>query len=1014
MPINAKWPDIQLASTLRYFMGSSAPESTPSETTSSRQLDQATREEPQAGQDHDQEPGSQARTAAMAEIGGGPVERMEDVEDYGHEGDATGVDLDFGDLEMFDSNASQLPFSSQAPQSLKAEEPALPTSSGSAKRDKLKTNKSKDAVQASDFVVDDEEPPSSAGSKRKKPKRKSLQDPEIAGDQHAGAKSDAPGATHAPQDHRRGSDIVEDATTEMHALDLEPVPSSQQKKKKKKRKPSDFADGKRHKKRKGPDSGDTTVHQQAQDEIEHTDAREAATSLLHPDEDATRPHAFVVIDGEATKIYDEASPSVARARRRSQPQEETSPSRENSMPLRAQVAPMAPMAIDTLPQRSPREEASDGRPAASGDREDDGDVENLAREAWREHMNSQNGGGKAANEAELDQNASGVDAPSVFNRAEGQSATSPTRRRSARTKKARSILLVQAMETTETPAKKNRRILEELPSPSANTPRPRARAKRATKKPPQPTLQPLEGNSENAENEGLLERSSHSESYTQGRFTDAEFDGISRAIEAFRNEHGLTQVEVNEMIQAPGGTTAGDAHARLWHRLFEVCPDRKRQKVINVARKKFHNFVARGTWTPEQDAELSALIGVNGTAWSKIAAIINRHPEDVRDRYRNYIVCGSNQRRDVWSNEEEARLKEHVKEAMDTIDELRIIQPESLLLMKSYEELIDWQNISEKMDRTRSRLQCITKWKAMQNRISGKKKEKRPQSSERKRRPDHAQPATFTSDEDVSSQLDLARRQLASMREEEQYRLVLAIQGASVLSDAQIPWAKLLDKKFRGQWSRGAQVLLWDRLKQTIPDWEAMAVLDVAQHIINEYNRTGGLPEVTGSGYDDDEREKRLLQHLVSRRRSTAAPKSAEFIEDSGAEDGAQQDEDDKIEMTIDPALMGEPPLSPQKASPKQKKATPKKTVAKRKSNKAPLDSQDPIEDRRPALPLTAVVEGEEPNPGVAQIRGPDAPSKFRPVNNRSEGNGIAASRTEPYSDSEMDDMEDLPAKIPT
>lgn len=470
------------------------------------------------------------------------------------------------------------------------------------------------------------------------------------------------------------------------------------------------------------------------------------------------------------------------------------------------------------------------------------------------------------------------------------------------------------------------------------------------------------------------------------------------------------------MIQAPGGTTAGDAHARLWFRLFEVCPDRKRQKVINVARKKFHNFVARGTWTPEQDAELSALISANGTAWSKIAGIINRHPEDVRDRYRNYIVCGPNQRKDVWSEEEEARLTEYVKEAMEAIDELRNTQPETPLLLKSYEELIDWQNISEKMERTRSRLQCITKWKAMQNRLSGKKKDKKStpsQSSERKRQPEHVE--TFVSDEDISSQLDLARQQLASMREEEQYRLVLAIQGASVLSDAQIPWAKLLDKKFRGQWTRATQVLLWDRLKQTVPDWEANTVLDIAQHIINEYNRTGGLPEVNGSGYDDDEREKEILQHLRPRNRPAAAPKSAEFVEDSGAEDGQQQNQDDKIDMTIDPALMEEPPLSPPKAAaPKPKKATPKKTTAKRKSKKASLGSQDPIEDSELTLPLAPVDEGEESNLDEAQIPKPKTPGKFRPVNNKNEENGVAALQAEPYSDSVMDDMEDLPARIAT
>ncbi|RFU78991.1 hypothetical protein TARUN_3222 [Trichoderma arundinaceum] len=1014
MPANAKWPDFQLASKLRYFMGSSAPESTLSETTSSPQLDQAKREEPQAAQDSDQELGSQARTASMAEIDKDPVEEMEDVEDYEHEGDDAGVDVDFGDLEMFDSNASQLPFSSQAPQSLKAEEPAFPTPSGSAKRDKSKKKKSKDTVQASDFVVDDE-PPSSASSKRKKSKKKSLHDSEFPGDEQHDADPDATSATPASKDHRRGSDAVDDAATGLNALDLAPIPSTQ---KKKKRKPSDSVDGKRHKKRKGSDDGNATIIQQTQDEVENIDTRDSATSFLHLDKNTANQHLGVVGGGDVSNADDQLSPSIAQARRRSQSGEGTR-SRENSVPLRAQVAPMAPMAIDTLPQGSPHEEVSNSQRAASGDLDDERDVEDLAREAWREHINSQNGNGNGPNEIDSHQDTSNVNASGDLAEAEEQSILSPSRRRSTRTKKTRPTLLLQAMEATETPARKNRRILEELPSPSANTPKPRSRAKRATKKQSQPTLQSLEDNSENAEDEEMPERPSNTESYTQGRFTDAEFDGISRAVEAFRSEYGLTQVEVNEMIQAPGGTTAGDAHARLWYRLFEVCPDRKRQKVINVARKKFHNFVARGTWTPEQDAELSALIGVHGTAWSKIAAIINRHPEDVRDRYRNYIVCGPNQRKDVWSEEEEARLTEHVKEAMEAIDELRNAQPKRSLLLKAYEELIDWQNISEKMERTRSRLQCITKWKAMQNRISGKKKDKRPpppQSVERKRQPDRVQAEVFVSDEDISSQLDLARQQMVSMREEEQYRLVLAIQGASVLSDAQIPWAKLLDKKFRSQWSRGAQVLLWDRLKQTVPDWEAMTVLDVAQHIINEYNRTGGLPEVTGSGYDDDDREKELLQHLRSRNRPTAAPKSAEFIEDSGAEESKedeQQSQEDKIEMTIDPALMGEPQPSPQKATAKQKKATPKKTPAKKKSKRTSLGSQDPIEDGDPILPLTTVDEGEESNLDEAQIRKTKTPSKFRSVNNKTEENGNAALQTEPYSDSVMDDMEDLPARIP-
>ncbi|KAJ4861737.1 myb-like DNA-binding domain-containing protein [Trichoderma breve] len=923
MPANAKWPDFQLASKLRYFMGSSAPESTQSETTS--QLDPAKREQLESAQEGegDQDLGGEGYTASMAEIDDARVEEMEDVDNYPDEGETADVDVDFGDLEI-----------------------------DIAKRAKSTT------------------------SKRKKSKRKSLQHTEIAEDEPTDANQYTTSAPTAAEDDERGPDALEDATTEMDALDLVQAQASQ--KKKKKRKGSDSVDGKRNKKRKGIEDAHPAA-EQTQDETENLDARNNAAS----------PQLGTAIEDDVADADEQLSPSVARARRRSQTGEETR-SRENSVPFRAQVAPMAPMAIDSLPQ----EEASNDQRDTSGDHVDDRDDEemlNIARQVWREHKSSQHEASNGANETNLDQNATGVNGSGDSAQAEEQPTESPARRRSTRTK-VKPVLLVQETKT-ETPSKKNRQALGELPSPSANTPKPRARAKRATKKQTQQPLQPLEEDAENAEYEEPTARTGDSGNYTQGRFTEAEFDGIARVIEQFRDEYGMTQAEVNQMIQAPGGTTAGDAHARLWYRLFEVCPDRKRQKVINVARKKYHNFVARGTWTPEQDEELSQLIAVHGNKWSEIAGLINRHPEDVRDRYRNYIVCGPYQRKDVWSEEEEQLLSQVVEEAVEAIEEFRKVHPNNPIYKKNIEDIIDWQDISKNMERKRSRLQCITKWKAMQNRLSGKKKDKKS-ASEKK----------------PASEKKKPRQQLASMHEEEQYRLVLAIQQASVLLDADIPWAKLLDKKFRGQWSLHTQVLLWDRLKQTVPGWESLTVLDVAQHIINEYNRTGGLPEINGSGYDDDEREKEILQQLRFRNRPAPAPtpKSAEFVEDSGAEETGAA-ENNKADITIDPALMEAPPPSPPKATPKPKKKTYSR---KGKSKKATLDIQDPIEDSEPAITLAAADEGEESNLEEAQTPQIMIPKKFMATKGRKEENGVAALPAEPYSDSDMDDMEDLPAKI--
>lgn len=461
-------------------MGSSAPESTPSQTTSSPQLPAARREESPSAQDNDHEAEGHTLADAMAaEIDNEPIEEMGGADDYEHEGDDTGVDIDFGDLEMFDSNASQLPFLTQEPQSVKSEEPTFPTSSESTKRDK---------------------------TKKKKKKKSPLQTAEVATDQPTEANLDV-------------SNGLEDATTDMYALDLTPVPSTQ---KKKKRKTSDSADGKRHKKRKGLEDGDTTASQQTQDETEDADARNTATSFLYANKNASSQPLDTVTED------DQMSPSIALARRRSQTR-----SRENSV-SRAQVAPMAPMAVDVSAQELAPENASKSQEAATENHEEDRDVENLAREAWREHVNSQSG------------NASKVE-PGSQDPAEAEEQPDATpRRRSTRTKKP--IPSSLTLETTETPAKKNRRVLEELPSPSANTPKPRARSKRATQKPRKAAEKTSDDDLENEESEKPVRRASNlGENYTQGRFTDEEFDGINQAIETFRNEYGLTQVQVNEV-----------------------------------------------------------------------------------------------------------------------------------------------------------------------------------------------------------------------------------------------------------------------------------------------------------------------------------------------------------------------------------------------------------------------------------------------------------------------------------
>ncbi|KAF3347258.1 hypothetical protein VdG2_04537 [Verticillium dahliae VDG2] len=185
---------------------------------------------------------------------------------------------------------------------------------------------------------------------------------------------------------------------------------------------------------------------------------------------------------------------------------------------------------------------------------------------------------------------------------------------------------------------------------------------------------------------------------------------ITQAIESFGAQHKLTQVEINDMIQerfGAGRHSFNEVLDTLWNTIFSVCPGKARQKTIDYCRKNFHNFKARGgNWTVEEDEDLAMLVEQHGKQWTKLSKELNRHPDDIRDRYRNYVICGPNLDRSGWTDDEERLLLRFVEEARETL--------RGPLRTRPIESTIDWQKISDAFGRSRSRLQCFTKWKRLQ------------------------------------------------------------------------------------------------------------------------------------------------------------------------------------------------------------------------------------------------------------------------------------------------------------
>lgn len=378
------------------------------------------------------------------------------------------------------------------------------------------------------------------------------------------------------------------------------------------------------------------------------------------------------------------------------------------------------------------------------------------------------------------------------------------------------------------------------------------------------------------------------------------------------------------------------------------------------------------------------MINVKGTKWSKIAEVINRHPEDVRDRYRNYLICGPSQRKEAWDEAEEARLTQVVIDAMQQIDRMRQEEPH-MSTEKSYEDLIDWQLVSEQMDRTRSRLQCITKWKSMNLRgVHGKDKLK-----------------SSAPDSQISFTLEKARRQIEDMPEEEKYRFVLAIQGSAAGVDNKIPWIRLVDKVFRQSYHRTTQVLLWSRLRQSVPGWDTKTTRDCAQYLVSYYNQEGRLPDVSGEGFDDNA-EMALLAEIKTEVRSKNEDGTPGRIISADRVDNSDfEDDEEPSELQIDPAL-SEVPKSSKKATPSAKRTL----NGKKPSGRKPKRHVEDIEDDEDEAEEEAEEEEQE-----SDQEEQEQVSKKKKKKKKASKKHKKKEAPQPDSDSEMDDMDDIPAK---
>ncbi|KAF2402224.1 hypothetical protein EJ06DRAFT_554892 [Trichodelitschia bisporula] len=197
----------------------------------------------------------------------------------------------------------------------------------------------------------------------------------------------------------------------------------------------------------------------------------------------------------------------------------------------------------------------------------------------------------------------------------------------------------------------------------------------------------------------------------EGGFTDEELAKLDDAYRAYRIAHNLTTEELNAKIQDVARTAA--AKIMFDELTVNVLPNRNKVQTTRVIRRRFHNYGKRGQWTKEEDQALLEAFDRHGRRWKDISELLKRHPEDCRDRWRNYLKCGESRNQGAWTAEEvelfrgivhEILGKLRVKHQEDHPDETEPYDPVREL---------DWNIISERMGNRRSRLQCSNKWKKL-------------------------------------------------------------------------------------------------------------------------------------------------------------------------------------------------------------------------------------------------------------------------------------------------------------
>ncbi|KAL8840227.1 MAG: hypothetical protein Q9170_001434 [Blastenia crenularia] len=334
-----------------------------------------------------------------------------------------------------------------------------------------------------------------------------------------------------------------------------------------------------------------------------------------------------------------------------------------------------------------------------------------------------------------------------------------------------------------------------------------------------------------------------------GMFTNGEIQVLDRFRDQYCADNHESHWRFNELIQS--NVRGNPEAARLFIAIHDEMSYRTRQSITRFCRRHFHNFSVRGVWTETDDIELKDAVEKKGNSWKAVGAMINRFPEDCRDRYRNYLVNGDKRNKDTWVPEEVLKLVKAVDCCMGLLREQRLRAkeekyqgheiPESASESDQAVEdmkLINWQVVSDRMGGTRSRLQCSYKWNHLKN-------ADRNMYLRQIRRLEKGTGLSPKAGGPGSWRLRKAKKKLNNMKPGDKYDILQAFADCTATTERDIPWMSLGNEKLRKRWSVTDLKAALEIFKSQIPGSENMNYQEIVNRVFTR------LMADDPNGFDD-------------------------------------------------------------------------------------------------------------------------------------------------------------------